>query len=41
MSEIENISGLTAQEVLDSRRSHGSNILTPPPQPSLWSKFFH
>ncbi|TGX84238.1 calcium-translocating P-type ATPase, PMCA-type [Palleniella muris] len=30
------ISGLTDQEVADSRREHGWNILTPPKKQSLW-----
>ena len=28
--------GLTSQQVEESRRKHGSNILTPPPRESLW-----
>lgn len=31
--------GLTSQEVEDSRRLHGSNILTPPKKTSLWVQF--
>ena len=31
--------GLSASLVLESRREHGENILTPPPRPSLWRKF--
>ena len=31
--------GLTSQEVEDSRRKHGSNILTPPKKTSLWVQF--
>lgn len=31
--------GLTQQEVIDSRRTHGDNVLTPPPRRSLWSQF--
>ncbi len=32
--------GLTDEEVLESRRLHGDNILTPPEKESLWHKFF-
>lgn len=32
--------GLSAEEVLDSRRKHGENILTPPERTSLWTLFF-
>lgn len=31
--------GLTKQEVEESRRVHGENILTPPEKASLWSQF--
>ena len=31
--------GLTEQEVVDSRLRHGDNVLTPPPRRSLWSQF--
>lgn len=31
--------GLTKQEVEESRRLHGENILTPPEKTSLWSQF--
>lgn len=31
--------GLSSEEVLESRRRHGSNTLTPPKRPSLWIKF--
>lgn len=31
--------GLTAQEVAESRRLNGSNILTPPVKESLWKRF--
>ncbi|MDH6357335.1 calcium-translocating P-type ATPase, PMCA-type [Parabacteroides sp. PF5-9] len=31
--------GLTGQEVEESRRLHGENILTPPPRTSLWKLF--
>ena len=35
----EKIAGLTSQEVLESRRVHGENILTPPEKTSLWKQF--
>lgn len=38
MSE-EKIEGLTIQQVEDSRRKYGENILTPPARESLWKKF--
>lgn len=31
--------GLTEQQVLESRRLHGDNVLTPPPRKSLWVQF--
>lgn len=31
--------GLTEQQVLESRRLHGDNVLTPPPRKSLWAQF--
>ena len=31
--------GLTEQQVLESRRRHGDNVLTPPPRKSLWKLF--
>lgn len=40
MSQKQQHKGLTAQQVTDSREKHGINILTPPPKPSLWVKFF-
>jgi Ca2+-transporting ATPase len=33
-------SGLTDAEVIESRRKHGENILTPPAKESLWKQFF-
>ena len=38
MSE-EKIQGLTAQQVEESRRKYGENVLTPPARESLWKKF--
>ncbi len=31
--------GLTEQQVLESRRLHGDNVLSPPPRKSLWKQF--
>lgn len=31
--------GLTSQQVAQSRAKHGNNVLTPPPQQSLWSLY--
>lgn len=31
--------GLTSQEVLESRRKHGANILTPPAKTPIWKQF--
>ncbi|MFV0365783.1 MAG: calcium-translocating P-type ATPase, PMCA-type [Mangrovibacterium sp.] len=31
--------GLTSSEVLESRKKHGENVLTPPEKESLWSQF--
>ena len=38
MSE-ETIHGLTSQQVEESRRKYGENVLTPPARESLWKKF--
>lgn len=35
----EQLHGLTSQEVEESRRIHGENILTPPEKTSLWKQF--
>ena len=40
MEENKNYTGLNNAEVLDSRKKHGVNILTPVEKESLWSKFF-
>lgn len=40
MSQDKHLKGLTNQQVIESREKHGVNILTPPPKPSLWVKFF-
>lgn len=34
------MTGLTNEQVAESRRAHGSNTLTPPKKASLWLKFF-
>ncbi len=34
------ITGLTQAQVEESREQHGANVMTPPPRPSLWIKFF-
>ena len=40
MEQSRHYTGLTDAEVLESRRQHGVNILTPPKKDSLWKKFF-
>lgn len=35
----DNLRGLTAEQVEESRRKYGSNILTPPERTSLWKQF--
>ena len=32
--------GLSAEEVIESKKKHGENIVTPPKQTSLWKLFF-
>ncbi|MCM1319022.1 MAG: cation-translocating P-type ATPase [Muribaculaceae bacterium] len=39
MSETQNINGLTDKQVIDSRRQHGANILTPPAREPWWKQF--
>ena len=39
-TEKHQIQGLNQQQVEESRRKHGINILTPPPKESLWKQFF-
>lgn len=41
MSSYQQFQGLTAEQVAESRRLNGSNILTPPKRESLWKKFLH
>lgn len=38
-SEKRTLSGLTSQQVSESRERHGVNVLTPPPKPSLLARF--
>ena len=33
--------GLTGEQVIASRREHGSNVLTPPAREPLWKQFLH
>lgn len=39
MSQNHQFKGLTDEQVLESRRLNGTNILTPPEKESLWSRF--
>ena len=39
MSQNHQLKGLTDDQVLESRRLNGVNILTPPEKESLWSRF--
>lgn len=39
MAKLQHYKGLTDQQVLESRRLHGSNVLTPPQREPLWRKF--
>ncbi len=39
MSQNHQLKGLTDEQVLESRRLNGTNILTPPEKESLWSRF--
>ena len=40
MSQNKNFTGLTDQQVAESRRLHGVNILTPAKKDSVWKQFF-
>lgn len=40
MSQQNQFTGLTSQQVSESRDKYGVNILTPPPKASLWKQFF-
>ena len=37
--ETKQLHGLTQQQVEESRRLHGENVLTPPEKTSLWKQF--
>lgn len=39
MIKDKKLKGLSDSEVIDSRKKHGENILTPPPKESLWKMF--
>ena len=39
MAKLQHYKGLTDQQVLESRRLHGANVLTPPQREPLWRKF--
>lgn len=39
MAKLQHDTGLTDEQVLESRRLHGENVLTPPQRESLWRKF--
>ena len=39
MSQKKHYSGLTDEEVSESRRKNGVNILTPPEKDPLWKRF--
>jgi len=39
MSQHQHLTGLTPQEVEESRIKHGANILTPPKRTPLWKLF--
>ena len=40
MEQKHHYTGLTDAQVLESRKKHGENILTPPEKESLWAQFF-
>lgn len=39
MEQKHHFTGLTDAEVLESRKKHGANILTPPEKDPLWKQF--
>ena len=39
MSQTKRYTGLTDAQVLESRKKHGANLLTPPPQDPWWKEF--
>ncbi len=38
-TDNQQLTGLSQQQVMESRQKHGVNILTPPPKPSMWVQF--
>ena len=38
--ENKHLEGLSPEQVAESIRLHGTNVITPPPRESLWVKFF-
>ena len=40
MNTRQHYTGLTDEQVLESRAAHGANTLTPPPKTSLWKRYF-
>ncbi len=40
MEHKKHFTGLTSEQVIESRKIHGTNILTPPKRESLWKLFF-
>lgn len=41
MAKRNNNKGLTDEQVIASRKEHGSNVLTPPAREPLWKQFLH
>ncbi len=39
MQQHQHLAGLTSGQVLESRRKHGANVLTPPEKDPLWKQF--
>lgn len=39
MSQKNHLTGLNDAQVLESRKKHGGNILTPPEKDPLWKQF--
>ena len=39
MEQKHHLTGLTDSQVLESRKKHGANILTPPEKDPLWKQF--
>ena len=40
MSDIKNLKGLTPEQVEESRKKYGNNIVTPSKRVSMWKLFF-